>query len=62
VLATHVGPGETKLVAEKVAQEQTRLRRSLVMGAVDAESDRKMGQKRDATSLTSAADQAFANR
>ena len=39
VLAAHMGAGETQLVAEEVAQEETRFRRSVVMSAVDGESD-----------------------
>jgi hypothetical protein len=39
VLTTHVGPGETQLVAEKVAQEKARLGQPVVAGAVDDETD-----------------------
>jgi hypothetical protein len=39
VLAADVGSGEAQLVAEKVAQQETRLRQVGVMGAVDADAD-----------------------
>jgi hypothetical protein len=39
VLAADVGPGEGQIVAEKVAQEEARLRLTVVLGAVDANAD-----------------------
>jgi hypothetical protein len=40
VLAADVGPGEAQVVAQKVAQQEARLRLTVVMGAVDANADR----------------------
>jgi hypothetical protein len=39
VLAADVGAGEAQLVAEKVAQQEARLRLTIVMGAIDADAD-----------------------